>query len=76
MKVIPGRLLQLLEEGKKRFNGPGSARSEASRAGGDEELMAYELLHKEHGFQAFRLGLIPHILSTYTYNTYIYIYIL
>eukprot|EP00438_Fugacium_kawagutii_P005460 Skav215029 [mRNA] locus=scaffold966:534535:552062:- [translate_table: standard] len=75
MRVIPGRLLHILEEGgrsqTKRFHGPGSARSsqsdaarsEVSRGAGinslsmtsdSEERTAYDLLHKEQGFQAFR----------------------
>ena len=72
MRVIPGRLLHILEEGGKnrRFNGPGSARSNYTETRSDytrtgaltsvsttsdaEERAAYDLLHKEHGFQAFR----------------------
>lgn len=79
MRVIPGRLLHILEEGAKtrRFHGPGSGRSsctetrsEISRPGGlghgsdSEERAAYDLLHKEQGFQAFRSWYLQQLRQT------------
>ncbi|CAL1169163.1 unnamed protein product [Cladocopium goreaui] len=80
MRVIPGRLLHILEEGGKtrRFHGPGSGRSscsdawsEISRPGGpghgtsdSEERAAYDLLHKEQGFQAFRSWYLQQLRQT------------